>query len=245
MLLDEFQLKRAVAQNSQWGSKLGWSSLFTPISVYYLRLQAQPSKREFAEAIAGWQRTVMHVANPDGILDAKTWQNMRRLGEPVDFALNSVTQRPHNYKDVCDTFGNPSVNHERWKKANIVKIYAPTGMKFRWLSTGRQMDYVWGHRVLEDNYKALFMRIAADGLWNLIQPVSGPYNYRTQRSADTKLSMHAFGIAIDIRPDLYIRGRIQPYPDLRVIEIMREHGFHWGIFFQKPDPHHFQFATGA
>jgi hypothetical protein len=243
-LLNSAQVAQAIATNRRLGRQLNWIELYVPISVYYLRFREQPSEAEFAQAVARWQRAVGGLS-VNGILDGQTWRIMRPRGEPAIFSIRTqygVVQRPRNYREAIQFFGDPSINHEQWRRDNIVKAFAPSGFQFQLLAAGTR-NYVWVHKKLKEHFEVLFQSIANAGLWHEIQPVSGPFVYRNVRGG-TRLSTHAFGIGIDIRPNLYPRGQNRLYPALPVVEILRDHGFHWGIFLPTPDPHHFQFATG-
>jgi hypothetical protein len=97
---------------------------------------------------------------------------------------------------------------------------------------------------LKTHFERLFETIVAAGLWDAIQPVSGPFAFRNVRDG-TQLSMHAFGIAIDINPKEYARNQKKHFPSPDIVHIFQDYGFHWGMFWTHPDPMHFQFATGA
>jgi hypothetical protein len=244
-LLDDAAVSRAVAANRENARQLRWGDLYVPISLYYLRYRdTSPTESEFAQAIARWQSAVRLPMN--GILDATTWNMMRPRGEPVTFNTASGVARPNGYAQVIATFGDPTQNHADWERQNIVNASAPTGRQFQIaLDTGTvNVNTVRVHRLVRDHWEALFRAIAGANLWDAIQPIGGTYNYRAVRDA-TQLSMHSWGLAIDIRPTQFTRGQSRSYPDPRVVAIFQDFGFHWGIFFTTPDPMHFQFATGA
>src|SRR5207248_1005716 len=113
--------------------------------------------------------------------------------------------RPGNFHEVVATFGNPQENHATWERQNIIHINAPSGYNFHVLG-GRDRSTLLGHRLLKPHFERLFETIAAVGLWDAIQPVSGPYAFRNVRGG-IQLSMHAFGIAIDIKPNEYARDQ--------------------------------------
>jgi len=62
-----------------------------------------------------------------------------------------------------------------------------------------------------------------------------------QRLDDTRLSAHAYGIAIDLNAAENPQGAV-PVIDPRVVEIMKRWGFAWGGDFDTPDGMHFEFA---
>lgn len=243
-LLNAAAVASAVAANRQLAVQLAWRDRYDAICIYYLRYRSfTPIESEFAQGIARWQHAVGGGLPVNGILDARTWQIMRPRGEPDTFTTTSGVVRPQGYAQVVQTFGDPSQNNAAWEAANIVPASAPAGFQFQ-LVAGGTRNTVRVHRLLQTHFEALFQAIANAGLWQAIQPVSGPYAYRPVRGG-TQLSMHAFGIAIDINPAQFPRGQARVYPDPYVVQIFQDYGFHWGIFFRTADPMHFQFATGA
>jgi len=242
-LLNATEVARAVTANRRYSVRLRWQDRYDAISIYYLRYRTfTPTEQEFAQGVARWQQMVGGLTI-DGIIGPTTWRKMRPRGEPFMFTTAAGVDRPRGYTQVVSTFGNPAHNHAAWETANIVRANAPAGFHFNLLS-GKTSNTVWVHQNIRDHFEQLFQKIANTGLWTAIQPVSGPYVYRAVRGG-TQLSMHAFGIAIDINPAQFPRGQARSSPDPFVVQIFQDHGFHWGIFFPTPDPHHFQFATEA
>lgn len=239
-LLNPAQVARAVQQNRLFERRI-WRDYYDPISIYYLRYRFMtPTEPEFAQGVARWQQAV--GLSVDGVIGPHTWKVMRPRGEPHSFTTPELV-RPGGRSQVLKTFGDPRANPGRWERANIVTANAPRGFQFQ-LYLGGPSPTVWVHRLVKPQFERLFQALAAEGLWDAIQPVSGPFVLRNI-AGSTSLSMHAFGIAIDINPDLFKQGQNRVFPDPFVVEIFQDHGFHWGIFFPNPDPMHFQFATGA
>jgi hypothetical protein len=79
------------------------------------------------------------------------------------------------------------------------------------------------------------------GLADLIHTYDGCYVARMQRLDDTRLSAHAYGIAIDLNAAENAQGAT-PVIDARIVEIMKRWGFAWGGEFDVPDGMHFEFA---
>ncbi len=229
-LLNAGQVAVAIQQNRLYRQQL-WGYLYRPISIYYLRYYyMSPTEAGFAQAVARWQQAVGGL-KVNGILDKRTWSIMRLHAEPHTFWTPEGIKRPHGKKQVLATFGNPGTNRAR--------ITLPPGKKFIKALSGPK-KYLLGNRFLKLHFERLLKAFADAGLWNDIQPVSGPVDG----------AMHAFAIAIDINPHAYPHrmpppGKSVPYPNPRVIQIFQDYGFHWGVFWKTPDPMHFQFATGA
>ena len=241
-LLNENQVAAAIERNKHFGAHL-WTGLRTPICIYYLRYyRDMPDDSMFAQAVARWQYAVGGL-KVNGQLDATTWHMMRRRGEAHHYTTPEGLQRPGNFREVVATFGNPQEDRATWERQNITRINAPSGYSFHLLS-GRNSPTIHGHRLLKTHFERLFETIVAAGLWDAIQPVSGPFAFRNVRDG-TQLSMHAFGIAIDINPKEYARNQKKHFPSPDIVHIFQDYGFHWGMFWTHPDPMHFQFATGA
>jgi hypothetical protein len=99
------------------------------------------------------------------------------------------------------------------------------------------------HRILFPQLSAALAEIERKGLSSLIDPgdYGGCYVPRfVDRNPDLPLSMHAFGLAIDINVSqnpLGTRGNMDP----RIVAIFEKWGFKWGGDFRpRPDPMHFE-----
>ena len=84
-------------------------------------------------------------------------------------------------------------------------------------------------------------RLSDAGLKNLLLHL--PETLRAHRSGGRFTALE--GLSLDVRPGEFPRGQNRNYPPAPIVQLFQEYGFHWGIFFTTPDPHHFQFATGA
>lgn len=73
----------------------------------------------------------------------------------------------------------------------------------------------------------------------------GCWAVRYKRTATKQLSVHAYGLAVDINADTNPMRRpiTTDMPPLFVDAFMRE-GFTWGGTFPTPDPMHFQLVSG-
>ena len=100
------------------------------------------------------------------------------------------------------------------------------------------------HKLLVPVFSNLFARIQSAGLQDKITSFGGCFAFRPQRTG-TKLSAHAWGIAIDLNPETNQQGtRGNMDPD--IVELFREAKFEWGGDWhgKSCDPMHFQFCTG-
>lgn len=98
--------------------------------------------------------------------------------------------------------------------------------------------------ILRDVYDGDFDELEADGI-NLY---GGLYNYRQIRGGN-RLSMHAYGVAIDINPDANPLGtawvKNKGMMPEGVIDAFKAESWTWGGDFKsRPDPMHFEATKG-
>lgn len=98
------------------------------------------------------------------------------------------------------------------------------------------------HRIMSTPLTAALSEIQEQGLAGLIRPgdFAGCYSPRfIDRDPGKPLSMHAFGLAVDINVStnqLGTRGDMDP----RIVAIFTKWGFEWGGYWSRPDPMHFE-----
>ena len=100
------------------------------------------------------------------------------------------------------------------------------------------------HRLLIPQLQAALSEITEEGLGDLIRPddYGGCYVPRfIDRDPSLPLSMHAFGLAVDINVSTNLLGS-RGDQDPRVVEIFEKWGFEWGGHWDRPDPMHFELA---
>jgi hypothetical protein len=119
-----------------------------------------------------------------------------------------------------------------WVQASIVTAEVPI------------LGSVTCHRLLFPQLHAALSEIQRRGLSELIDPgdYGGCYVPRfIDRDPTRALSMHAFGLAVDLNVSsnqLGTAGNMDP----RVVEIFEKWGFAWGGRWSTPDPMHFELA---
>ena len=98
------------------------------------------------------------------------------------------------------------------------------------------------HRLMFGQLRAALAEIEGEGLASEIHTADGCYVPRfIDRDPGKPLSMHAFGLAIDLNAStngLGTRGDMDP----RIVEIFERWGFDWGGRWARPDPMHFELA---
>jgi hypothetical protein len=176
---------------------------------------------------------------------------------------------PNGRAEIEAMFGNPANNdgtlNEAWEGANIRKVPPPNGWQLYYQDDNLGLVPVSDirmHKLLEDVFQATLDEVwdhakqelggspSGDAIrdWlhqGRLDQHGGGFNFR-KITAGTKLSLHAYGIAIDWDPDHNPRKKPlkKTLPDWWY-DIRAKHGWSDGRRFPTPDPMHVQFATGA
>lgn len=147
--------------------------------------------------------------------------------------------------------GKDGLPTERWQNRFLTQIRLPYPMRLSWdhdtvvrsitchKSVARDLSNILGE-ILEYYGSVAAVKEARMDLYG------GCYNFRRMRGG-SNLSMHSYGIAIDIDPERNPLGR-KWEPDKgmmpeAVIAIFKRHGWTWGGDWKSPaDPQHFQAA---
>ena len=135
-----------------------------------------------------------------------------------------------NYKILDDGFIKPE---QAWVDSNIST------------ATVSIIGEVTCHRLLIPQLQAALSEIESAGLANELRPgdYGGCYVPRfIDRNPALPLSMHAFGLAVDINVStnqLGTQGDMNP----RIVEIFERWGFVWGGDWSRPDPMHFELGS--
>lgn len=132
-----------------------------------------------------------------------------------------------SFRPAEDGFIDPD---ERWVDTNISRTPVPV------------LGEVVCNRLMIPQLGRVLAEIEAQGLSSLIDPADygGCYVPRfIDRDPSNPLSMHAFGLAVDLNVSanpLGTKGSMDP----RVVEIFERWGFEWGGGWSRPDPMHFE-----
>ncbi len=98
------------------------------------------------------------------------------------------------------------------------------------------------NQAIADEAAAVFEALRACGAWDHVVTFDGAYTWRNQRGS-TKLSMHAFGGAIDLNANTNQMGTVgDMHPS--IVECFEGHGWEWGGRWHRTDPMHFNFSRG-
>jgi D-alanyl-D-alanine carboxypeptidase len=157
---------------------------------------------------------------------------------------------PNGLDEIRSTFGDIfayiTADHTldpSWQAEFLDRLALPFPMTLSW-DHSRSVSAITCHKLLANAFTTAFDRIQGSGLQRKITSFGGCFSFRPQRTG-TKLSTHAWGIAIDLNPETNEQGTAGNM-DLGIIATFREAGFEWGGDWEGKtrDPMHFQFCTG-
>ncbi len=89
-----------------------------------------------------------------------------------------------------------------------------------------------------------FSDVIACGYADDILTWDGCFNVRTQRGAQQAMSLHSWGLAIDINA-AWNPFHGKPTMPQMIVTCFERNGFDWGGRFEKPDGMHFQISRAA
>ncbi len=153
-------------------------------------------------------------------------------GTRTFFAGTSAQRAIGNFRYT--TNGDGTISQERgWVANHITSRTVPL------------LGEVTCHRTMLPQLEGALTEIRDSGLSESVKPgqYGGCYSPRFIQSDGSKpLSMHAWGLAVDINVAENPAG-VRPRMDPRVVEIMERWGFRWGGRWSPPDGHHFELAA--
>lgn len=165
-------------------------------------------------------------------------------------ATPAVLLPPHGLDQIIATFGDIysyiQSDHSleaRWQTESLGLISLPFPLPLSW-DKSQSVIKMRCHKLTSPIFTAVFNKIQSVGLQSRVTSFGGCFSFRPQRTG-TRLSAHAWGIAIDLNPETNQQGTGGNL-DPAIIAIFREAGFEWGGNWQgkRRDPMHFQFCTG-
>jgi hypothetical protein len=171
-----------------------------------------------------------------------------------------VIPRQKDVRDVYGICGEQKLD-KQWTKDNLVTVIDLPGYFNQFHSKnkpGSCILYDIHYKMVPALREALY-RCVVYGVIDEIVRIGG-FNWRLKKT-NNQLSMHSWGIALDINPDwgrmkLYQRGKApKPWskewwavwpkgPSEKLVQAFKEAGYIWGGDWETcPDPMHFQLAT--
>lgn len=157
-------------------------------------------------------------------------------------------EAPHGWDEIIYFYSLPSRDAtgavtQKWKDTNLMTVEVPFRLHLAWADVwvGRVTVH---HKIVEPLLDAL-EAVKHAGLADFLsKDYGGSYQDRAKRG-NGKISLHAFGAAIDFRIMANPLGR-KPEPEMyNVAKLFIPLGWTWGgNFVGRKDGMHFQFGSG-
>jgi hypothetical protein len=187
------------------------------------------------------------------------------IGQPIDIPLSADLhadaplgarkpdgmQPPHGIQQVVEMFGNiydyvdedGCFDEYSWNREMLTMTQLPFPVALSW-DRSLQTRRVRCHKKMAGVITDAFCTIEREGFADEVITVGDFYNFRSKRSCG-KLSLHCWGIAIDVNPETNRLASKGSMPQ-ELVMLLREFGFTWGGDFRGKyrDTMHFQFCTG-
>jgi hypothetical protein len=122
----------------------------------------------------------------------------------------------------------------------MVTVPFPTPLPLGW-DKSKVATRARVHNKIAPQVEILFAALDHDGVWPLLKTYDGGYTWRAKRGSQ-KMSMHAFGLALDFNAATNGLGNHDfdmPRPVIRVFKAL---GWTWGGQWSVPDAMHFQWG---
>jgi hypothetical protein len=123
----------------------------------------------------------------------------------------------------------------------MCKVPLPGPLPLGW-NHDVQIQTVRVNQAIADAVEEALRHLVACRVWDHVLTFDGAYCWRPQRGSG-KLSMHAFGGALDFNADT---NQLGTAGDMHtgIVECFEGLGWTWGGRWQRKDPQHFQFGSG-
>jgi D-alanyl-D-alanine carboxypeptidase len=157
---------------------------------------------------------------------------------------------PHGLEQIIATFGDifdyikpDHTLDPRWAAESLKRVALPFPIPLSW-DLSRSVNTITCHALLAEAFCEAFEGVLREGLQPKIISFGGCFAFRPQRTG-SKLSTHAWGIAIDLNSKSNAQGTLGDM-DPSVVKLFERFGFEWGGKWQGSarDPMHFQFCSG-
>jgi hypothetical protein len=131
----------------------------------------------------------------------------------------------------------------RWESDFLTRVALPFAIPLSW-DKSRSVNHIRCHKLLSETLAEVFGEIEIAQLRPALTSFGGCFSFRPQRTG-TKLSAHAWGIAVDLNPESNEQGTTGDM-NAEVVAVFKRAGFAWGGDWagKSCDPMHFQFCTG-
>ena len=157
---------------------------------------------------------------------------------------------PKGYGEIVKTFGDirayirpDGTLRPDWERHELGLAKLARPLPLGW-DLDVQVSQIRCHQKLVPLFEAIFEAIDEQGLWEHLHTYDGCFAYRAKRTS-SKLSTHAWGIAIDLNAATNLQGTDGDMSSA-IVQVFESQGFKWGGRWPLPstDGMHFQYADG-
>lgn len=153
---------------------------------------------------------------------------------------------PHGLAELEDRYGRLLIDDD---PRGGMRIISPIGWETKWMIGLHQLPGLGskGLFVNRDMEEPLRRALASALVECPDYPIRtiGCWNVRYKRSAAKQVSVHAYGLAVDINADRNpMKSPIETDMPPLFVDCFTRDGFTWGGTFPTPDPMHFQLCSG-
>ena len=134
-------------------------------------------------------------------------------------------------KQAYDKFGDPAT------EKHMVLYDVPTEMEL-----GAIPKRVYCNKLLQPLLHKAFQNIIERGLVDQVKTWDGCFQIRKQRGSIFSMSLHSWGLAIDLNAAWNGLGK-KPTMSPALVKCFTDAGFEWGGNWKRPDGMHFQIAS--
>lgn len=156
---------------------------------------------------------------------------------------------PHGWDEIVTVYGDvrqyvrpDGTLRQEWEWHALDTVALPGEIPLGWDLTKR-VSRIRCHRLVASAMRAAFESIKAADLWPKLRTFDGCFAFRPQRGSSGKLSLHAFGAAIDLNAATNPLGESGDM-DPGIVQCFEAVGFTWGGRWARVDGMHFQLASG-
>ena len=207
---------------------------------------------KIAKAQLGDAQLYLRIAELNGMRDPNHLAPGQRLEIPLarELAAPAAAEVPHGFNAVMAEYGDiyaylrdDGSLDPRWETEQLARAPLPFPIALSWDPT-RHVRSIYCHRKLTAKFQEVFGEIERRGLSGKVRTYGGCFNVRAKRSG-SKLSTHAWGIAVDLNPETNAMGREGDMP-AGIVAAFKRSGFLWGGDWKGAgkDPMHFQYCSG-
>lgn len=154
---------------------------------------------------------------------------------------------PHGYPAIIAAYGNPIAyvnEHRAWEDAALASRPLTHPLPYAYGSA--TITRITAHHLVVDAFVELLAKAVETGCDIQRLAYGGCYSWRAKRMS-TQLSLHTWGVAIDLDPAHNIMGKPHDPVDglpMPVIELAERMGMTWGGIWTVPDSMHIECASG-